>query len=105
MVDRAPSEILRAIHRLSIALVHIEGLTPFERREIEGALYALSWVNGAIETDPTLWMLPAAALERVEDLILDMIEGHAEPSVLATTKSVALGRMTFIERSQPREAQ
>lgn len=106
MAERAPSEILRAIHRLSLALQHCDGLTPFEKRELEGALYALAWVQGQIIADPTDWMLPTAIRERVDAMIRELLDGQAPAPVVATTETVRRGEAAgrFIERSQPREA-
>lgn len=93
MPDIRPSEILRQIHRLSIALTYTY-VTPYQKRELEGALYALAWVLQHVTTAPVDWMLPAGVLERVDGLLATMFAPVDAPPPMPAG---------FLERSQPLE--
>lgn len=98
MPDIRPSEVLRQIHRLSCALTHVS-LTPYQKRELEGALYALAWVLRHVDTSPVEWMLPKSCHEQVDQLLATMFEPVEAPSPDAHPARPA----SFIERSQPAE--
>ena len=101
MPEIRPSELLRQIHRLSVALTYLD-LTPFEKRELEGALYALAWVMRHVMSPPVDWILPNPAIFRVDELVATMFApvGEAIPPDAHPARPAS-----FIERSQPREAE
>ncbi len=95
MTDIPPSEILRQIHRLSAALTYVE-LTVYQKQELEGALYALTWVLRHETTSPVEWMLPKPITDRVDELLAGLftpVESPPEP----------IPSSSWLERSQPVE--
>ena len=94
----APSDLLEEIIRCSTACARLE-LTPFERRELEGVLYALAWVAGNVSTPPVQWMLPHVALSRIDALVTGLMSEELPRDPV--TAHFLTPPSTFIERSQP----
>jgi hypothetical protein len=102
---RTRKQLDQEILRLSVALSAPANLSPYERRELEGAIHALSWAAGWMRSAPVDWMLAPAVVRLVDQL--------AAGRLLEQTDQLIRRRRVeqddpprlpgFLELSQPRE--
>lgn len=95
---RIQSEIEREILRLSVSLTALHP-NPYEQREIQGALHALSWAAGLMRSAPVDWMFRPGLARVVDQLtvgrLLEMIEAREHERL------PELHSLSFLERSLP----
>jgi hypothetical protein len=109
---RDVAELRNARVELMVALAQ-PGLTWIERRELEAALYALSWVVGAFTVSPMAHHVPSSGFadmvrDRAAELVADQLaqrdQRRRTTCGIAECEDPAHAAVAFIERSQPREA-